>query len=45
VLARRVGEHQTLYGSVTAADIAESLESQGFEIAQDPAGRAVEADR
>jgi large subunit ribosomal protein L9 len=32
VLARRVGEHQTLYGSVTAADIAESLESQGFEI-------------
>jgi len=32
VLARRVGEHQALYGSVTAADIAESLESQGFEI-------------
>jgi large subunit ribosomal protein L9 len=32
VLARRVGEHQALYGSVTAADIAESLENQGFEI-------------
>jgi large subunit ribosomal protein L9 len=32
VLARRVGENQTLYGSVTAADIAESLETQGFEI-------------
>ena len=32
VLARRVGEHQTLYGSVTSADIAESLETQGFEI-------------
>jgi large subunit ribosomal protein L9 len=32
VLARRVGENQTLYGSVTAADIAESLENQGFEI-------------
>jgi large subunit ribosomal protein L9 len=32
VLSRRVGEHQTLYGSVTAADIAESLGNQGFEI-------------
>lgn len=31
-LARRVGEHDTLYGSVTAADIAEELEAKGFEI-------------
>lgn len=32
VMARRVGEHDTLYGSVTAADIAEDLASKGFEI-------------
>ena len=32
VMARRVGEHQTLYGSVTAADIAEDLGNKGFEI-------------
>ncbi len=32
VVARRVGENDTLYGSVTAADIAESLEKQGIEI-------------
>lgn len=32
VLARRVGEHQALYGSVTAADIADDLGSKGFEI-------------
>ncbi|HPK70639.1 MAG TPA: 50S ribosomal protein L9, partial [Vicinamibacterales bacterium] len=32
VLARRVGEHDALYGSVTAADIAGELEAQGFEI-------------
>ena len=27
-IARRVGEHQTLYGSVTASDIAEALAAQ-----------------
>ena len=32
VLARRVGEHDTLYGSVTAADIAEELAAKGFDI-------------
>ncbi|MCX6552900.1 MAG: 50S ribosomal protein L9 [Acidobacteria bacterium] len=32
VLARRVGEHETLYGSVTSADIAEALAAKGFEI-------------
>ena len=32
VIARRVGENDTLYGSVTAADIAQALEKQGFEI-------------
>jgi large subunit ribosomal protein L9 len=32
VLARRVGEHEALYGSVTAADIADALAGQGFEI-------------
>jgi len=32
VMARRVGEHDTLYGSVTAADIAEDLGAKGFEI-------------
>jgi large subunit ribosomal protein L9 len=32
VMARRVGEHDALYGSVTAADIAEDLGSKGFEI-------------
>lgn len=31
-IARRVGEHDTLYGSVTAADIAESLAKQGVEV-------------
>ena len=31
-ISRRVGEHDTLYGSVTAADIAEALEKQGFDI-------------
>ena len=31
-IARRVGENQTLYGSVTSADIAQSLQSQGIEI-------------
>lgn len=31
-IARRVGEHETLYGSVTSADIAQELESRGFDI-------------
>ena len=31
-IARRVGENQTLYGSVTSADIAQSLKAQGVEI-------------
>jgi large subunit ribosomal protein L9 len=30
-MQRRVGEHDTLYGSVTAADVAEALASHGFE--------------
>jgi large subunit ribosomal protein L9 len=32
VVARRVGERDTLYGSVTSADITEALARQGFEI-------------
>jgi large subunit ribosomal protein L9 len=32
VLARRVGENETLYGSVTSADIAEALTEKGFAI-------------
>jgi large subunit ribosomal protein L9 len=32
VIARKVGETETLYGSVTAADIAEALAAQGIEI-------------
>ena len=31
-IARRVGENQTLYGSVTSADIAHALQARGFEI-------------
>ena len=31
-IARRVGEHDTLYGSVTSADIAHALQGKGFEI-------------
>jgi large subunit ribosomal protein L9 len=31
-IARRVGEHDTLYGSVTSADIADGLASKGLEI-------------
>jgi large subunit ribosomal protein L9 len=31
-IARRVGETEQLYGSVTAADIAEFLKTKGFEI-------------
>jgi large subunit ribosomal protein L9 len=32
VIARRVGETEALYGSVTAADVAESLAAKGFDI-------------
>lgn len=31
-VAKRVGETQTLYGSVTASEVAEMLEAKGFEI-------------
>lgn len=31
-VARRVGENNTLYGSVTSADVAQALKAQGFEI-------------
>jgi large subunit ribosomal protein L9 len=31
-IARRVGEHETLYGSVTSADIAEALLAQNFTV-------------
>ena len=31
-IARRVGENDTLYGSVTSADIASALQAKGFEI-------------
>jgi large subunit ribosomal protein L9 len=32
VIARRVGETEALYGSVTSADIAEALGQRGFEV-------------
>ena len=32
VVARRVGEKDTMYGSVTSADVAEALGRQGFDI-------------
>lgn len=32
VVARRVGEKDTLYGSVTSGDIAEALGRQGFDV-------------
>ena len=32
VIARRAGEGEMLYGSVTSADIADSLAAQGFEV-------------
>jgi large subunit ribosomal protein L9 len=31
-IARRVGENNTLYGSVTSADIAHALEAKGFHV-------------
>jgi large subunit ribosomal protein L9 len=32
VIRRKVGEQNTLYGSVTNADVAEALEAKGFQI-------------
>jgi len=32
VMARRVGENDVLYGSVTTSDLAEALEARGFEV-------------
>jgi len=32
VIARKVGETEALYGSVTSADVAEALAAKGFEI-------------
>ena len=31
-IARRVGENDTLYGSVTSADIAQALQAKGFDV-------------
>ena len=31
-IARRVGENDTLYGSVTSADIAHALQARGFDV-------------
>jgi large subunit ribosomal protein L9 len=31
-IPRRVGENDTLYGSVTSADVAQALQARGFEI-------------
>ena len=31
-IARRVGENETMYGSVTAADIAQALQAKGFDV-------------
>src|SRR5690606_37098727 len=31
-IARRVGENQAMYGSVTSADIAQALAARGFEV-------------
>ena len=31
-IRRRVGENETLYGSVTSADIAQALQAKGFDI-------------
>ena len=32
VIARKVGETEALYGSVTTADVAEALAAKGFDI-------------
>ena len=46
-IARRVGENNTLYGSVTSADIAHALEAKGFvdRQAEDQARRSAQGDR
>ena len=31
-IARRVGENDTLYGSVTSGDVAQALQAKGFEV-------------
>jgi large subunit ribosomal protein L9 len=31
-IARRVGENETMYGSVTTADVAQALHAKGFEV-------------
>ena len=31
-IARRIGDNNTMYGSVTSADIAHALEAKGFEV-------------
>jgi large subunit ribosomal protein L9 len=31
-ISRRVGENETLYGSVTSADVAQALKDKGFEV-------------
>ena len=31
-IGRRVGEHETLYGSVTSADIAHAVQAKGFDV-------------
>lgn len=31
-IARRVGENETMYGSVTSADVAHALQAKGFDI-------------
>src|SRR5688500_8659518 len=31
-IARRVGENDTLYGSVTSADVAQALKDKGFDV-------------
>ncbi|HWK10411.1 MAG TPA: 50S ribosomal protein L9 [Vicinamibacterales bacterium] len=31
-IARRVGENQTLYGSVTSADVSHALQAKGFDV-------------
>jgi len=31
-ISRRVGENETLYGSVTSADVAQGLKDKGFEV-------------
>jgi len=31
-ISRRVGENETMYGSVTSGDIAQALEAKGFEV-------------